>query len=226
MVGIGDLLYHTPLIRYLSGTFKGLEVGKLPTPLRHQSPHTVDFCSVTAIRVQFFKADRELEFFISGRARAEAALALHGIKRPVALHPATGWKSRTLPERFYESLVHYLLGKGYTPVLVGKEVRPNYVKSEELNKAEVKGLHDGQWRKLCFDLTNRLSLEETAAVLDKCKFAVLSETGLMPLASCTGVPFVYVPQLMPPEYRLNWRNGENWGGVECVRRLGKYPSQD
>ena len=267
MIGLGDLLYHTPTIRYLANIFERVDlwtyylepffrnpavgkmykvldknipepghfyfdkcffVGKVPKPIRHENCHTVDYVSVTALGIELQDKDKHLEFRISPKTYGKMWELVHR-ECPhgyVVLHPAIGWKSRTLPEEFYVELTEWLKKKGYEVVLVGKECRPNYKDADDINDKEVKTVYKGEWIKDCVNLMDKLTVEETAAVLDMADFAVLGETGLNPLAACTRVPYVYIPQLMPPEFRICFRGGVFGRDVSVVKRQGIYPSQD
>ncbi len=200
-------------------------------PLKHESVHTVDYVTLNALGLQLPVKERYLEFQAGETARKEVhrilsehSLAPYGF---VIITPASGWLSRTLPSAFYEELVNLLQQRGKKVVVLGRDINPVQIgaDSAQLVRSEQKGLVRGPWMSKCIDLSNRLSLHQAAALFELADYAVLGETGLMPLAGTTHCPFVYLPQLVPPEMRLPWRRGILGYGVEVVERREPYESQ-
>ncbi len=208
-----------------------LEVRKESSVLRHEHAHTIDYVSVNAMGIELMSCERELELHPGEKARAAVRIKLKEQnltpKGFVVISPASGWKSRTLPPSFYAELVEILKRRGKTVVVVGRNIAPDYqgADADRVNQQERKGMVEGSWMKECISLVNQLSFHESAALFELAEYAVLGETGAMPLAATTPCPFVYIPQLMPPEFRLPTRCGQFGYGVEVVKRVEPYAGQ-
>ncbi len=196
--------------------------------IRHECCHVIDLVSLGTLGIQLKHDERELEFSPGRGAfeRIHGLLKRHGVEpfKYVVIAPAAGWPSRTLSSAFYSELVRMLVDRGLRVVVIGKDIDPKDIggDSESILSNERKSVVKGPWLSDCVDLTNQLSLHEAAALFELARYTVIGEIGTFPLASATDCPIVYLPQLIPPEFRLPWRRGTLGYGVEVVRRDEPY----
>ena len=196
--------------------------------IRHEACHVIDMVSLSTLGLQLKHNERELEFYPGRNAfeRVRELLKKHSLEpfKYIVISPAQGWPSRTLPTSFYEDLVKMLTARGLRVVVVGKDIHPRDIggDTESLLKYEVKSVVTGSWLAHCVDLTNQLSFHEVGALFELASYTVVGEIGTFTLASATDCPIVYLPQLVPPEYRLPWRRSIFGYGVEVVRREEPY----
>ena len=213
------------LIRPVHFYFRNLITVSFHSSLKHESCHTIDYVSMNALGMQLHLRPGE-----KARRTAEQILHKHSLKKHafVIIAPASGWPSRTLPSSFYAELVQMLVSRGKKIVVMGRDINPLEIgaDSPQLVQDEKKGLVKGSWIGKCIDLSNQLTFHQAAALFELADYAVLGETGLMPLAGTTNCPFVYLPQLVPPEFRLPYRRGIMGYGVEIVERRLPYQSQE
>jgi len=96
------------------------------------------------------------------------------------------WSNRNLLGEFYIDLASKIIGvTGYPVVQIGGEFDHKF------------GVIDG----LLYDLTNKLSLHETAALIEKAKAFVGIDAGPMHIASSTNTPVVGLFTSVKAEYR-------------------------
>jgi len=96
------------------------------------------------------------------------------------------WSNRNLPGEFYIDLASKIIGvTGHPVVQIGGEFDHKF------------GTIDG----LLYDLTNKLSLHETAALIEKAKAFVGIDAGPMHIASATNTPVVGLFTSVKAEYR-------------------------
>ncbi len=196
--------------------------------IRHEACHVIDVVSLSTLGLQLRNDERELDFF-PGRGAFEkirTILSKHGLEpfKYVVISPAAGWPSRTLPSSFYGDLVNMLKARGVRVVVIGKDINPRDIGGDTASvlENEVKSVIKGSWLNDCVDLTNQLSFHEVGALFELARYTVIGEIGTFTLASATDCPIVYLPQLVPPEYRLPWRRSTLGYGVEVVRREAPY----
>jgi len=151
----------------------------------------------------------------------------------VAINPSIGWPSRTLPYEYYKEIIKWITGAGDLVVLVGKEISPsNLAKGiqKEVKTNEQKSLYPTE--KLLgdrvLDLTNKLTLEECAAVYSICDIALNTENGNMVISGCNENCWnLYIPTLTAPEFRIPWRKGSQGYRTYVIHNDQKYyPGSD
>lgn len=77
----------------------------------------VDFASISALRMTLPLKDKRPFMLFEKIPTLQDPLS----QRAVVLHPGKTWPSRTIPSGWWQGVVHSLLAKEYTPVIVGNE---------------------------------------------------------------------------------------------------------
>jgi lipopolysaccharide heptosyltransferase II len=126
--------------------------------------------------------DDALELWLSDEDErvASQALASTGAESLVALSPGAGSPRRIWPIQRYVEVGYWFVDRGARLVIVGGP-------GDESWGAELRRIGGD-----VIDLTNRITIRETAAVLAHCSLFCGSDSGPMHLAAAVGVPIVEV----------------------------------
>jgi hypothetical protein len=151
----------------------------------------------------------------------------------VAINPSIGWPSRTLPFDYYKEIIRRITGAGDLVVLIGKEINPGNLAEgiiSDVSINERKSLYPTEelLGERVLDLTNKLTLEECAAVYSICDIALNTENGNMVISGCNENCWnLYIPMLTAPEFRIPWRKGSQGYRTYVVHNDEKYyPGSD
>jgi heptosyltransferase-2 len=114
-------------------------------------------------------------------AGADAALsrAAPGAARLVAFAPGARWETKTWPRRHYADLMRLAAARGYATLLIGGPA------DAEANAGIAKSVSPAP-----LDLTGRLSILESAAVLKRSAALVTNDSAPLHLAEAVGTPVV------------------------------------
>lgn len=113
------------------------------------------------------------------RTQAENLLPRDGGRPYVAIHLGAGFPSKCLPVDRFAQAAEALASRGASPVVVGGP-------DDAPRVAEFKAALSAQ----AIDLVGRLTVRETAAVLERCTLFVGNDSGPMHLAAAVGTPVV------------------------------------
>lgn len=117
------------------------------------------------------------------RAREEVARALGGETTPaelVALAPGAGTEHRRWPPERFARVAEALFADGFSCAVLGSAADREPARAVT---ARVPG---------ALDLTGRLSLRETAAVLEMCRLGVVNDSGVAHMAAAMRTPLVWI----------------------------------
>lgn len=170
----------------------------MPHPkLRHYHSHLVDYCSVNALGVTLQNKDKHFHvpYSLAERTRSLEILgeAINSSKT-IVLHPSDTWKTRRMPEETWRGVATMLVEAGWKVYVVGRDTTNRM--PLVLNKVE--GVTD---------LVNQLSVLETIALMDNCKFLLTMDSGSICFGGCTDTHIVGVFTVNPPEFRAPYRKG-------------------
>lgn len=131
--------------------------------------------------------DARPELWLTQEDRAQAAEALAAAfagREPmsplVALAPGAGTAHRRWPPERFAAVAGALVADGASVVVVGSA-------SDAQAARVITGTVSG-----AADLTGRLSLRETAAVLERCRLGVVNDSGVAHVAAAVGTPLVWI----------------------------------
>jgi len=110
-------------------------------------------------------------------------------QRAVAVHLAKTWASRMFPNSWWEEVAAALTAAGYQLVVLGKD--PDL----GLSGPDV------------IDTRDRLTVEQQASVISRCRLFVSSASGLLALAAATPTPTIFAPTITRAEHFMPYRNG-------------------
>ena len=126
---------------------------------------------------------QDAELPIPDRALERAESLLSSSRRAgkafVAFAPGARWRTKTWPREYFARIIAEVFEQGYTPVLIGGT-------EDEASNADI-----GK-QALCspLDLTGKLSIIESAAVLTNCGALVTNDSAPLHLAETVGTPVV------------------------------------
>ncbi len=184
--------------------------------VKHNIDHYLDV--VNAFGVQ--DDGKNMEFTINREAEIAVDKILEAwdlkeddIKVGILAGGASNIKSKMLikrwPLEYYVELTKKMVSGGYKVILLGAN------SDKPGSKVILKSLSDN-----IFDLTGKTTLEETAAVMKKCKVIVTHDSGPMHLASAVGRPVVSIFGPTDPReyYPLNRNSHYFWnvGNIDCA----------
>ena len=118
----------------------------------------------------------------------------------VVIHPSKSWPSRTWYKDNWSKFVEKLNEKGVAVVVVGKD-------SSEIGTYKItKPVYQIQ-PKLGLNLVNKINLHQTWHVLQKSRFVVTMDSGILHLAGTTDAQIVQLGSSVNPYFRTPYRNG-------------------
>jgi heptosyltransferase II len=98
------------------------------------------------------------------------------VRPMLALFPFSAWKNKVWPAAYYEFIGRYFTLKGWYVIIFGG---PHDQKSADIMRARI-GDH-------CIAVAGKLSLYESACLIDRCNLALGNDTGLSHLARACGI---------------------------------------
>jgi ADP-heptose:LPS heptosyltransferase len=138
--------------------------------------------------------------------------------RAVTINAGTSNRNRTMPREFWDAVIKMLILENLIPVIVGRGMDERW--------PNVEGI---------VDLTNQLSIGQTAHIIGKSICFVSSDTGAMHIAGSTLTPMVTIFTSVHSQFRMPWRKGVmGWNvtpmtpHLECIgcNELSHCPRND
>lgn len=118
----------------------------------------------------------------------------------IVIHPSKSWPSRTWCKDNWDKLVERLNAQGVAVVVVGKE-------SSEIGTYKIpKPVYDIQ-PKLGLNLVDKINLHQTWHVLNKSRFVVTMDSGILHLAGTTDAQIIQLGSSVNPYFRAPYRKG-------------------
>ena len=115
----------------------------------------------------------------------------------VVVHPGKHWPTKTFPKSWWDELLTYLLGLGFKPIIIGKNM--------EDNRGTVDVCTDG-----CLDLRDKLDLNGLAHLLQNAHVILTNDSSPIHIGASGSAFIGYVATCKHPDYLTHWRKGE-WG---------------
>ncbi len=156
-----------------------------------------------------YKTPTELKVDPEATASMDAKLAGQADgRRLVGINPNAAWPTkRWLPGRFAE-VGDAIAEMGFLPVLIGSQ------KEKSISSAVKAAMKTG-----ALDLTGETTLEELAALLERCEVLVTNDSGPMHMAHALGVPVVSIFGPTDPKRCGPWQGAIKpiQVDIDCIR---------
>lgn len=118
-----------------------------------------------AINTELFPPREIIEFYLG-----ELKTLKQSFKKLIAIAPGSVWKTKRWPKEYFKSLVNKLIDANYAVILLGS--KDEVVLCSELHPS-----------KNYLDLSGRLSVLESAAVIKLCDLMICNDSGAMHIAN-------------------------------------------
>lgn len=140
------------------------------------------------------------------KRHVDAFMDAHGLTRAekiVLVHPNVGVPNRTWPQQYWEALIARFVDDGWSVVLIGSNTNfYSHKKALEIENAAVVNAID------------RFTILETAYLMTQATLLVACDSGPVALAGATDIAICALYSVVPGEYRLPWRYGEQgWNSL-------------
>tara|TARA_Y100000034_G_C6890039_1_gene409267 strand:+ start:1186 stop:2496 length:1311 start_codon:yes stop_codon:yes gene_type:complete len=122
----------------------------------------------------------------------------------IILNPSITWNSRTWSKENWQELIDLCNNNGIFTILVGKGIEDA---TEEDVKSLKVGVMGGLNLNFGLDLQNKTSLDDLWYLLDKAKFIVCTDCGLLHFSGTTNSKIIMIPGSINPYHRLPFRDG-------------------
>jgi ADP-heptose:LPS heptosyltransferase len=128
------------------------------------------------------------------------------LEKAVFIIPTFLWMSKMLLGIEINKLIDYIIQKGYTPVLIGREKKQHHNHGYQyVNKPENIDIDK------CVNFLNRDTIPQAAAMFNKAKAVIGVDSGLLHLASMTDTNIIAGYTVIDPEVQPRYRitNSDN-----------------
>lgn len=133
------------------------------------------------------------------------------LEKAIFIIPTFLWYTKMLQGKEINKIIDYIIGKGYIPVLIGREKKQHHNHGfQYVNKPG--NIHFDK----CINLLNKTSIPEAVTLFNKCKAILGADSGLLHLASMTNTNIIAGYTVIDPEvqprYRITDTNNieKNW----------------
>ncbi len=167
--------------------------------LAHWTVDTFNFISFPLGIGELSFREKQLEYF--------PVEVDHSQKFDVVINTSVTWPSRSWPIENWQKVADYILQKGYSVAVVGKDT---------FSKA------DNMWKKSyglkgCVDLTNKLSLDQTYYTIKNCGLFITCQNGLSVLSGATDTEIIVLDMSIEWSKRAIYRNEDPHYKVTYVK---------
>ena len=121
----------------------------------------------------------------------------------VVIQATAAEKVKTMPVNTTNAIIDYVIGKGYTPVFVGKNEMSVGVVNQKMKSTTLDiNLDKG------INIINKTSMLQTAKIIEESKAFIGMDGGTTHIAGCTNAPIVVGYTFIDPSHNLPIRNNE------------------
>jgi len=171
----------------------------------HLMSHMLDYSSICLMKRTLPVVDRQIKidlkldemnrmFDITGRTNFDSM---------IVIHPGRHWQSKTFPVEYWQQIIDGLVKAGKDLCIIGLDSPgdpPDFI-------AGSRGTVDVICPKGAIDLRNKLSLDQTLALLSLSKVLISNDSAPIHLAGAFDNWIVLLPSCKHPDHILPWRNG-------------------
>lgn len=159
----------------------------------HMLTNCVDFPSMCALRLQLPVEDKEIKLT---PALPDNSLALtSACRNGVVIHPGKHWQSKTFPKSFWDAVIHRLISRGLTPVIIGANWSND-------NRGTVDVEASG-----CVDYRDLLSWNDTIWLLQNATVLLTNDSSPLHMAASGDAWIGYIATCKHPDMITHWRRG-------------------
>lgn len=177
-------------------TFLGLggEKNKYGVEKKH---NTIDIRQFHAIDLGFMLHENEMEYDYI----ANDYIEINNLpENYICLHVANTWPSRTYSDENWQTLINLINQKGFSVVLIGKNAYESGFYNIEKPTKKLNFLNG-------LDLTNKLSISQCWHVINKSKYFITMDSGLLHLAGTTDAEIIQLGSSINNKLRAPYRKG-------------------
>lgn len=171
----------------------------------HCMTQAVDYVSLSCLRMQLPVAAREIKLPDFG-----SHLPMWALESSVVIHPGKHWPSKTFPSDWWSRVCLEIIGRGITPILVGKRVDENVGYVDFIPP-------DGT-----VDLREKQSLSELVDLLKRTRCLISNDSSPIHIAASGDAFIGVVATCKHPDYIGHWRHGEWQWRFQNLSRTGLY----
>jgi len=176
--------------------------------MKPELPHTqtrlIDFCCHIATRRIPSDSEKWVEIPITQAERESLAVKLRLLRidfsRAIIIHPSVSSPIRTWPMENWNQLTAKLRAAGHMVIAIGASNVMTKHKAKEGEFYAMQNCPDG-----AINLIDKLTLQETIALLERCLAIIALDTGPLHLAFSTDIYIVGMYTEVPPRLRMAWR---------------------
>jgi len=154
--------------------------------LNHCLVNCVDYPSLSAFRCTLPLKSKEIQLY-------SEAIELPADMR-VVIHPGKHWPTKTFPKAWWDEVIIYLVGLGFKPIIIGKNM--------DDNRGTVDVSNEG-----CVDLRDKLDLNGMTYLLQNAKVILTNDSSPIHIGVSGNAFIGFVATCKHPDYISHWRNG-------------------
>lgn len=200
-----ELFLHLPFDQVFKVGEDEPDVSKFLTLLTYQKPdsfssqfftacvmHCVDYCSLSALRIQLPIADRQIQSPSIFNLDLKMLLG-SDIENPVFIHAGKTWPSRTPPAEWWNKVVAEILVFGGTPVFIG-----TMKETVDVKRCGV-------------DLRDQLHVHQTLSLLKSAPVLLTNDSAPLHMAAIGDAFIGFLATAKHPDFITHWRRkGFGW----------------
>lgn len=181
--------------------------------------HPLDYIALRLLRRTLPLAHKQIKLVPGASAEQRAKTLLEDLAGPefksrvVLLHPGRAWQAKTLPSGVWQCYIDQLTQASFLPVLIGQD----FVSAQGEERGTVGDL-DGA----ALDLRNRLSLQESMAVIALAPALITNDSGPLHIAGAFENWIGVIATVKDPSYILPFRRGSQAFRARALERYKAY----
>ncbi len=175
--------------------------------MAHLITNAVDYTSINMWRCQL-PIKEKVPTLIPSIADFESVSEI--TRRDIAIHPGSGWQSKTFPKDWWDIIIATIREGGFNPVIIGS----NSVLNHGTVDIETFGCRDFRNKPFgCRDFRNKLTVMQSVALLQKVGCLLTNDSAPFHMAASGEAWIGYIATAKHPDYIGHWRGPKpefNW----------------
>lgn len=162
----------------------------------HALMHGIDYGSLYMWRMILPREYREIKLVPNAQER-EHAKTVGTPDLDVVIHPGKTWKSRTLPKKWWDSVIKAVSDLGARPVVIGGVIDQGRASTIDVD------LPEG-----ALDLRGKQSIMETVALLQNSRVILTNDSSPVHMATTGDAWIGFLSTVKHPDHMYTWRKGQ------------------